>query len=133
MSHRTLGLICLLVIGGCGSAPHDLVKSVPKGSMLTDLDRYLHRGAGSTGEVTEWTPAPPQLPGDNEPRVVNGYGNFKERSLGSYDAWNASAEERNRFTGQITFTDVGSTSSDVNTLVYRKGKLVGKDWGFLPG
>lgn len=41
--------------------------------------------------------------------------------------------ERDRFTGEITFIQHGSTSSDVSTLFYQNGKLRKRDWGFLPG
>ncbi len=125
-------LLALLLAAGCGSAPHDLVSKVPDGSDLNDLDRHLARGPGSKGMVVEWTPLAPFAVPD-EKSVCNEFGNFKKKSLGAYDYWKATPEERSRFTGEITFTDHGSTSSDVNSLIYVKGKLRKKDWGFLPG
>jgi hypothetical protein len=101
------------------------------GCKLTEIDRYLERGPGSTGEVVEW------LPGNkgqsSEPLFRNEYGTFFKRDLGSYDTWRADSRRLNAFTGTITFYHLGATSSDVNVLVFVGGALVKKDWGFLPG
>ena len=129
---RLFTVICLLVTAACGSAPHNVVSSVPTGSKLSELDHYLKRGAGSSGEVIEWvsTSGPPHK---NEELVRNEFGTFIPNKLGSYDDWKASPDERNSFTGEITFTHHGLTSSDANTFIYVKGKLRKKDWGYLPG
>ncbi len=106
-----LGILAL-VLAGCGSAPHDASSAVPIGSSITDLDRLYPRGAGSKGEIVEFV-------------------GTQERKRGDYDAWRPTHPAN--FTGEITFYHHGSTSSDVNALTYRNGKLVARDWGFLPG
>jgi hypothetical protein len=117
--NRTFLTASLFFVGGCASAPHDAAAAVPLGSALADLDRHLVRGEGSRGEVVE--------------RIALKDGTYAQRSLGDYDAWRASPETRARFTGTITFTHHGSTSSDVTEMTYRDGNLRKKDWGFLPG
>jgi hypothetical protein len=139
---RVLTVVCSLVslaaIFGLvfhvdwGSAPHDLVSKVPLDSSLADLDRYLVRGTGSIGEVREWTPNANDSAGSGR-KIQNEFGRFRESYIGDYDAWKATTEERNRFTGEIDFFHHGSTSSDMNSFVYVNGKLKKKDWGFLPG
>lgn len=129
---RILFLACLLLSGACSSAPHDRVGPVPMGSKLTDLDRHFTMLPDSRGEVTEWLPGNRPVKAGEE-RVTNEHGTFNARSLGDYDGWTATPEERNRFTGEILFFHHGSTSADVNSVIYRRGKLVQKDWGFLPG
>lgn len=122
----------LLTVASLGSAPHDVVSRVPLGSSLSELNKYLTRGRGSTGEVVEWIPTASSQSAARD-LVENEFGTFVKKNLGSYDQWKASARERDKFTGQITFIHHGSTSSDANTFIYHKGKLRKKDWGFLPG
>ena len=122
----------LLTVSSWGSAPHDVVSLVPLGSNLNELNQYLKRGRGSTGEVVEWIPTASSQSVARDV-VKNEFGMFVKKNLGSYDEWKASARERDQFTGQITFIHHGSTSSDANTFIYHKGKLRKKDWGFLPG
>lgn len=111
----------MVLSAGCASAPHDLVTAVPLGSRLSDLDKYIQRGPGSEGEVTG------QFTRDSSaPLTIH----LREAS---YDRWSATAKERDTFTGIITFTDYGTTSADVNDFTYKEGRLVDKDWGFLPG
>ncbi len=130
---RGVGLLVGLLFGlSCSSAPHDAVTRVPIGSQLSELDRYLERGGESTGEVVEFVPV--GRPGRVADGLVsNEFGTFKPKHLGSYDKWKATMNERDRFTGEITFIQHGSTSSDVSTLFYQNGKLRKRDWGFLPG
>jgi hypothetical protein len=132
MMTRNLFLLSLLLVGACASAPHDRVGPVPMGSELADLDRHFVKLPVSKGEVTEWLPANRPVKAGEE-RVTNEHGTFIARSLGDYDGWNATPEERNRFTGEILFFHHGSTSADVNVVTYRQGKLIHKEWGFLPG
>lgn len=128
--------ICFAMLAGiatgCGSAPHDVATSVPLGSRLSQLDRFLIRGTGSEGEVTEWITV-----GNGSPipkgSLKNSYGIFRRHSRGDYDGWNASPQARDAFTGEIVFVHDGSTSADANSLTYVKGKLVKAAWGFLPG
>lgn len=129
---RLLLLLSLLLLSACGSAPHDLVSSVPLGTKLSDLDRYLKRGGGNPGEVTEWTPAT-KIPQEPDHVLSNEFGVFTVKKLASYDDWKASTQDLNAFTGEVTFTDFGSTSADVNTFIFIRGVLRKKDWGFLPG
>jgi hypothetical protein len=129
---RLLLLPGLLLVSACGSAPHDIVTPIPLGSNLSDLDRHLQRGEGSRGEVIAWLPAG-KSPKATDPLETNELGTFIVRVVGSYDDWKAPPEERNRFTGEITFYHHGTASADVNRLVYVDGKLRKKDWGFLPG
>ena len=116
-----------------GSAPHDTVTPVPLGSKLSELDRYLHRGAGSEGKVTQWIPARITAGNPVYNEFYKEFGMFIPKKLGSYDEWKASSEERDKFTGEIQFIHWSSTSDDVNTFIYINGKLLKKDWGFLPG
>ncbi|MBX3119995.1 MAG: hypothetical protein KF784_13095 [Fimbriimonadaceae bacterium] len=103
-----------------GSAPHNVVDYVPYSTKLSDLDRYLIRGIGSEGEV--------------EGTILEPDGSGKKVEVKEdYDRWKATPEERARFTGKITFYHMGTTSTDVNEFVFQDGKLVDKDWGFLPG
>lgn len=127
-------LLFALCIGmiGCYSTPHDIVSSVPRDSDLADLDRYLERWQGSYGEVIEWTPAL-EHPGSQRERGHNEFGAFLHKTIGPYDEWEATAEERNRFTGEIRFYNDDSHSSLVNSLIYIEGKLRKTDWGHLPG
>lgn len=125
-------ILVALVLSSCDSAKHDLVSDVPLGSELSKLDQYLERAAGSSGEVTEWIPAT-NAPSNPSDLIENEFGTFTRKSLGSYDGWMASPETRNTFTGEILFFHHGSTSSDVNSVIYQNGKLRKKDWGFLPG
>lgn len=110
--------ICLFP--SCDSARHDLVTLVPLGSKLSELDRYLDRAPTSTGEVDGYIAS---KEAGAEPTPVSE----------DYDGWGVTPEQKDRFTGTITFYHHGSTSDDVNELRYRNGKLVFKDWGFLPG
>lgn len=102
------------------------------GSKLSELDRYFPRAKGSTGDVGGSALAIGPKRKDRE-YFRDGQGALGIRYAGSYDDWNWTAEERDGFTGTITFYHHGSTSSDVNQLEYKDGKLVHKDWGFLPG
>jgi hypothetical protein len=122
----------LVLLSACGSAKHDIVADVPIGSELSKLDRYLQRASDSSGEVTQWIPLNEAA---SSPRdsIKNEFGTFTTNPIGSYDTWKATDEERNRFTGEIIFYHHGSTSSDVNSFIYVKGKLKKKDWGYLPG
>ncbi len=131
--------ICLVHSVNCDSAPHDIVSSVPIGIKLSDLDGYLKRGSGSEGEVLQWIPTNEpadskgmQLRGEGM-RISTEFGTFLQKNLGSYDEWYATAEDRNRFTGEITFIHHGSTSSDINSFTFVNGILRKKDWGYLPG
>ena len=110
-------LVCLggaILTYQSGNFPHDIVAPVPIGSRLSELDRYLRRAPDSEGEVRE------------DPNAPNPY-------HGDYDVWSATPDERDRFTGEIDFYHHGSTSSDMNSLEYKDGRLIKKDWGFLPG
>ncbi len=129
--------ICLLLLlvelqFSCGSAPHDLVNRVPIGSKLSELDRYLNRGSGSYGEVIEWARAD-KLADRSAVQIQNEFGLFIKKDKGFYDQWQASKQERDRFSGEIRFIHHGTTSSDVNSFIYIDGKLQRAEWGFLPG
>jgi len=97
--------ICLLLLlvelqFSCGSAPHDLVNRVPIGSKLSELDRYLNRGSGSYGEVIEWARAD-KLADRSAVQIQNEFGLFIKKDKGFYDQWQASKQERDRFSGEI--------------------------------
>lgn len=132
LSALLLILALTMGTGGCSSAPHDIVSSVPKGSLLADLDRHLDRWPGSHGTVVEWTPATDH-PNPQGERGTNEFGSFFHKSLGPYDEWQATDEERNRFTGEISFYNDDSHSALVNSLIYVEGQLQKTDWGHLPG
>ncbi len=127
-----LFFIVLILRLSCGSAKHDLVSDVPLGSELSELNQYIRRAEGSFGEVVEWRVANKALDATEKP-IKNEWGIFVPKALGSYDDWKASAEEKNKFTGEITFFHMSLTSSDANVFTYRNGKLCKKNWGFLPG
>jgi hypothetical protein len=98
---------------------HDKVTAIPMGSRLSDLDTHYKRPPDAdprnfSGEVTSAAYSPVRYKGD-------------------YDEWTATPEERDQFTGTIDFIHHGSTSSDLNHLEYKDGRLIKKDWGFLPG
>lgn len=126
---------CFFIVmgcAGCSSAPHNLTDTVPLGSKLSDLDHLIHRGANSQGQVVQWYATKGKGKGAKN-RQKNEFGVFETETRGDYDVWHAEKDERDHFTGAITFIDDGTTSADVNIFIYQDGKLAKKDWGFLPG
>ena len=124
-------LLCILFVALSWSGRHDIVSRIPLGSKLSDLDQYLPWSAGTSGEVIQWRPAIDST-ADGKGQITNELGKFTTVSLGSYDEWKATVQDRDRFTGEIMFFRHSLTSADVNSLVYHEGRLYKKDWGFLP-
>ena len=84
---------------------------VPLGTNPSEIAKYLPRSSDSKGEVFS----------------VAG------KRLGDYEVWASSKTNSDIFSGTIRFTDLGSTSADVQELTYENGKLIKRDYGFLPG
>jgi hypothetical protein len=140
-----LALFCLfsLVISLTGeSAAPEIMARVPIGS---DLDRlYLSVGKdrrAKPGDVMLWIPSSAKNPdfSDYQPRrhgvtIRTDFGMFRQKNLGNYSDWSPTEELRTRFTGDIDFfVDNGQAETRALTFTYMNGKLVSKDWGFLPG
>lgn len=137
-----LGLLVLAGLLSCAAGRNDaedITSSVPIGSRLADLDQYLERWDLDSGDVMQWIPTsePPdsddlQLRTDGV-RISTDYGTFLQKNVGTYYSWNASAEERNKFTGEIVFFHHPHWNAELIAFIYVNGKLVQTDWGYLPG
>ncbi len=132
-------LTCMLPVA-CSPSAEQVISRIPMGSKLGELDRHFVRGRDDEGEVTEWI-RPGKAPSDSVHRdqVKNEFGQFLAEHIGSYDGWNASDEERDSFTGKITFYHHSWVIPDdlapsyMIELVYIHGELKSKNWGILPG
>lgn len=62
------------------------------------------------------------------------FGVFELKDLGDYTDWNPSADDAEGFTGEIVFfVDQPFGNSSMVGFSYVDGRLVKKDWGYLPG
>ena len=133
-----LGVCIILCATRCASGhdPKDVVARIPIGSKLSELDKHLGKFYGSSS-VEEWGNAPTATRASKQ--MKSEYGFSYVRELCTYEAWTASNEERDTFTGKVEFTHYSSMIPDdiapsyVVWLVYVDGVLKEKDYGHLPG
>jgi hypothetical protein len=101
-----------LLIHGFGPEPAELVRQIPLGSEVSSLDHYLDGALQEQSATVSLADRDEEVP---------------------YGAWRASEKDKDNFTGDIEFFDMGFFSSEVYRFKYVGGLLVEKDWGFLPG
>lgn len=113
------------------TATHDWTKHVPIGSKLAQLDQLLVRHKDTLGRVYSSENSENGEQARYSPSSLDyaKAGKF----LGDYDTWLKSMPNLETFSGTIEFVRHGFTSSDVAALSYRGGRLVKREWGFLPG
>lgn len=92
----------------------------------------------SNGDVFAWKPNPdagtkPKFYTDIGAFAHTDFGTFKKLEPLPYKGWKASPAEREKFTGEIMFSEDRLTYSYLVALCYRDGKLWKADWGVLPG
>lgn len=111
---------------------------VPIGSKLADLDQLAVKGFSRFSRVYEFTATSERGNGTGD-RVSNEFGTFVVNRLGFYTEWEASAQERNRFTGSVVLQyhsvvipDELNPSFQI-TYFYVDGRLVDKQLQRLPG
>ncbi len=157
---RLAGLTIVLLLGAGGFAglrwnqtqrSYEAGRKVPPGSRLSELDQLYPADLRREGRVVQWLPIGPNAIATADrytteeksflesrgltpfgSRIDNDFGVFEAWYLGTYADWTASQEERDSFTGEISFFRHG-WRPDVNTLIYVKGRLVKTEYGFLPG
>jgi hypothetical protein len=131
--------LVLLTIRACRpTPPEEVTKTFPIGSRLVDLDPYLKQTNLSSGDVFAWQPSPdagtkPKFYTDIGKYAYTDFGTFKKLEPVAYDGWRAGPQEREKFTGEIIFSEHRFTYAYIVALYYRDGKLWKADWGFLPG
>lgn len=130
---------CLVPYAACANDAERIIASVPIGTRLSDLDGYLMRWKLDSGDVMQWSPTSGSP--DREDiqirregvKIRTEFGTFLQKDLGSYENWGAGTEERNDFTGEITFFHHPHWNAEIIGFTFIRGKLVQKDWGYLPG
>lgn len=125
---------CLIPIA-CQLDPKAVLATIPIGSKLSALDKYLKEFKDGS-EVEEWIRVRAK---DSPEHRTTKYGKFFIRKLGVYQDWTATKETRDAFTGEIRFYHHSAVIPDdlapsyVFTLIYVNGVLREKEYGRLPG
>ncbi len=128
-------VLCAVPIA-CRAEPKRILASIPLGSKLSELDRHLGHFYEDS-KVREWTKTPTSE--RLSAYAAKKYGDSYVRHLGPYDGWAATPAERDTFTGEIVFFHLSNVIPDdlapsfMITLVYDRGMLRDKDFGYLPG
>lgn len=127
--------LCLQPIA-CRPNPKAIIAQIPLGSRLSELDQHLVKFYEDS-EVVAWVPNPKAPRGTGSYR--DKFGGFDTRNLGSYEGWNATQAERDRFTGEVRFFHFSAVTPDDLApsffiyLVYIDGELKEAHYGYLPG
>lgn len=119
---------------------HEILSLMPIGSSVKDLKDVRESEGVEPGRVMMWveTDDPPTR-NDVQIRrngvvISTQFGIYLQRNLGPYDSWKPTDDEVERFTGEVQFY----VSRPLGNLIligftFVSGKLVQKDWGYLPG
>lgn len=125
---------CLMPIA-CQLDPKAVLAPIPIGSKLSELDKYLKEFKDGS-DVEEWIRVRAK---DSPEHKTTKYGSFFIRKLGAYEAWTATKETRDAFTGEVRFFHRSAVIPDdlapsyVFSLIYVNGVLREKGYGHLPG
>ena len=141
---KILLAVCALFTIACGvgePSGEEIANRVPLGSKLHQITAYVDI-QNMDAQVIAWLPRPAGAARPSSEReeaersgeISNEFGDFRQRNLGSYDAWNASTAEKEQFTGEINVvSSPGGMELDIAVFYYVDGVLKKKDWGHLPG
>lgn len=136
-----IGLAAIVVGGVCfwkisnDNRHQVLLSRIPFGTDVGSISRLVEAHDFWGGEVVEWISPDslehsPQL----ERTISTRYGTFCVRNLGNSVSWNPSMAARRHFSGEVTLYLNRSFSDSVClALTFIDGKLVEKDWGYIPG
>lgn len=128
--------------------PHHqrLMAGIHLGSGVRSLDAIYLDPSVWQGDVRLWIAAPDSLRHRSDTQLKAGgqvflteYGAFRKKDLGSYSRWRRSAVNIERFTGEVIFfihqpfCEAPFGNSVAIAFTYVDGRLMRKDWGFLPG
>lgn len=114
-----------------------ILAEIPLGSEVKRLRSLAQERGVVGGNVMRWIPSSGTGPDRDDIQLrVDGviiktdFGLFRQENLGEYSSWSPSREEEADFSGEVMFF-VGD--SVMLGFSYLHGKLVKKDWGYLPG
>ena len=129
------GAFAVVWAKGRRPAPEEILSRVELGSSLDALEPVRRDDRMHGGKVMRWIGPLRQEPDRSDLQLrVDGvtirteFGVFRQKDVGDFDLWRQGNADKSRFSGEVVmFTDW-----EAIWLTFLQGRLVKKDWGYLP-